>query len=219
VNILFDLDGTLTDSYQGITRSISYALTTLGRTPPPQESLAWCIGPPLKKSFSLLLDSIDEELVSNALVVFRERFRTVGMFENEVYRGVPGMLDALQQKGHTLYVATSKPAVFANRIVDHFGLCRYFQGVYGSELDGKRGDKKSLILHILTCERIDLAMTTMVGDRKHDMIGARANGVRGLGALWGYGTREELEASGAYACFSSPSDLVPVFNKKTDPFY
>lgn len=217
MNILFDLDGTLTDSYQGITRSISYALRTLDRTPPPQESLAWCIGPPLKKSFSLLLDSVDEELVGEALAAYRERFRTEGMFENEVYSGVPGMLDALQQKGHSLYVATSKPAVFADKIVEHFGLFQYFQGVYGSELDGKRGDKKSLISHLLTCEGIDLADVTMVGDREYDMIGACANGVRGLGVLWGYGTKEELEASGAYACYSRPSDLIPVFNYNSSP--
>jgi phosphoglycolate phosphatase len=211
VNILFDLDGTLTDSYQGITRSISYALVTLGLTPPPQESLTWCIGPPLKNSFSLLLDSVDEELVSEALAAFRERFSKVGMYENEVYTGVPEMLDALQQKGHTLYVATSKPEVFANRIVDHFSLRRYFQGVYGSWLDGKLAGKKSLILHILTSEGIEPAKAAMVGDREHDMIGAHANGVRGIGALWGYGTKEELEASGAYTCFSSPSELAANF--------
>ncbi len=212
MNILFDLDGTLTDSYQGITRSISYALSTLGRTPPPQESLTWCVGPPLKKSFSLLLDSEDEQLVSEALVAFRKRFRAVGMFENEVYSGVPGMLDALQQQAHILYVATSKPVVFAIKIVEHFGLSQYFQGIYGSELDGTRADKKSLILYLLTCENINQANATMVGDRKHDMIGARENSVRGIGVLWGYGTKKELEASGAWTCCSSPSDLIDVFN-------
>ena len=212
MNILFDLDGTLTDSYQGITKSISHALSILGRIPPPQESLTWCVGPPLKKSLSLLLDSEDEELVSEALAAFRERFRAVGMFENEVYSGIPRMLDALQQQAHTLYVATSKPVVFADKIVEHFGLNRYFQGIYGSELDGTRADKTSLMLHLLTCEDIDQADATMVGDRKHDMIGARANGVRGIGVLWGYGTKKELEASGACTCCSSPSDLIDVFN-------
>lgn len=216
MNILFDLDGTLTDSYQGITRSICYALKKMGRTPPLQESLNWCIGPPLRTSLGLLLDTVDVELVTDALAAYRERFRTVGIFENEVYSGVPEMLEALKQKGYNLYVATSKPEIFANRIVDHFGLGRYFQGVYGCGLDGKRGDKKSLILHALTSEGINPAKATMVGDREYDMIGACENGVRGFGALWGYGSKEELEASGAYACFGTPADLVPVFSNNSE---
>lgn len=212
MNILFDLDGTLTDSYEGITRCIAHSLNTLGRTPPPQASLRWCIGPPLKHSFATLLDSADEKLVNEALTLYRERFGTVGLFENEVYSGVPDTLDALQQMGHTLFVATSKPSVYAKRIIDHFGLRRYFNGVYGSELDGRLGDKKSLIGHILQTESIEISRAAMVGDREHDMTGAKANGVVGLGVLWGYGTREELEVSGAHACFNSPQDLVPVFN-------
>ena len=212
MNILFDLDGTLTDSYQGITRCISHALNTMGRTVPPQVSLRWCIGPPLRNSFASLLDSADDDLVDEALNLYRERFGTVGLFENEVYRGVPETLDALQQKGHTLYVATSKPAVYAGRIIDHFSLGGYFKTVSGSELDGRLGDKKSLIEHILQTESIDISNASMVGDREHDMIGAKANGVAGFGVLWGYGTREELEVSGAHACFSSPQELVPLFN-------
>jgi phosphoglycolate phosphatase len=213
VNILFDLDGTLTDSYEGITRCICHALETLGRTPPPRERLTWCIGPPLRKSFSLLLDTADEGVVAEALAAYRQRFKTVGMYENEVYGGVGSMLEALQQKGHTLFVATSKPAVFARRIVDHFGLDHFFRAVYGSGLGGELGDKKSLISHILTRENIEPATAAMVGDREHDMIGARENGVRGIGALWGYGTREELEASGACACVSAPTGLMPVIEQ------
>ena len=217
MNVLFDLDGTLTDSYEGITRSICHALETLGTTPPPRESLTWCIGPPLRKSFSLLLDTADEGAVAEALAVYRQRFKTVGMYENEVYAGVQPMLEALQQKGHTLYVATSKPAVFARRIVDHFGLGRFFNGVYGSRLDGELGDKKSLIAHILTREGIEPARAAMVGDREHDMIGAGENGVRGFGALWGYGTREELVASGAYACVAAPAALLPLIEQDLAP--
>jgi phosphoglycolate phosphatase len=212
VNILFDLDGTLTDSYQGITRCIAHALSALGRTSPPQEGLRWCIGPPLRHSFATLLETADEKLVNEALALYRKRFGTVGLFENEVYRHVPETLGALQQKGHTLYVATSKPAVYAQRIIDHFGLRQYFKTVYGSELDGRLGDKKSLIQHILQTESIDISEASMVGDREHDMIGATANGVAAFGVLWGYGTREELVLSGANACFKSPQDLVPVFN-------
>jgi len=211
LNILFDLDGTLTDSYEGITRSICHALTTLGKNPPPQNSLAWCVGPPLRNSLGILLESEDQQLVAEALAAYRERFRTVGIFENRMYRGVPAMLDALQEQRHTLYVATSKPAVFANRIVDYFGLRGYFEHVYGSGLDGALGDKKSLISHILTCEEIDPDETIMVGDREYDMAGARENGIRGVGVLWGYGSREELEASGAWACLCSPGSLISVF--------
>lgn len=214
MNILFDLDGTLTDSYQGITKCILHALISLGRTAPAQDSLRWCIGPPLKHSFATLLDTSDEKLVNEALTLYRERFGTVGLFENEVYRDVPEMLGALQHRGHTLYVATSKPSVYARRIVDHFGLRRYFKGVYGSELDGRLGDKKSLIRHILQKESIDISKASMVGDREQDMIGAKANGVAGFGVLWGYGTREELEVSGATACLGSPQELLPVFNGK-----
>lgn len=212
MNILFDLDGTLTDSYQGITRCIAHALSALGRTSPPQEGLRWCIGPPLRHSFATLLETADEKLVNEALVLYRKRFGTVGLFENEVYRHVPETLGALQQKGHTLYVATSKPAVYAQRIIDHFGLRQYFKTVYGSELDGRLGDKKSLIQHILLTESIEISETSMVGDREYDMIGAAANGVTAFGVLWGYGTREELVLSGANACFKCPRDLVPVFN-------
>lgn len=216
MNILFDLDGTLTDSYRGITRSIRHALTTLGKIPPPQEDLTWCIGPPLRKSLSILLNSADKQLVDEALAAYRQRFRMVGIYENEVYEGVPPMLDALQQRGHTLYVATSKPEIFAHRIIEHFGLRHYFNGVYGSALDGALGDKQSLIAHILRCEAIEPARATMVGDREHDMIGAGENGVRGFGALWGYGTREELEASGAHACVSAPGSLIPLFEENSE---
>jgi len=216
MNVLFDLDGTLTDSYQGITRCISHALITLGRTSPSQANLRWCIGPPLKDSFATLLDTVDEKLVNEALTIYRDRFGSVGLFENEVYRDVPETLGALQQVGHTLYVATSKPSLYANRIIDHFGLRRYFKGVYGSELNGQRGDKKSLIQHILKNESIDISQASMVGDREHDMIGAKANGVRGFGVLWGYGTKKELEVSGAHTCFNRPQELIPVFNRKSD---
>lgn len=216
MNILFDLDGTLTDSYKGITRCIAHALSTMGRTSPPHDSLRWCIGPPLRHSFAILLDSADDNLVNEALHLYRERFGSVGLFENEVYRGVPETLDALQQKGHTLYVATSKPSVYAGKIIDHFALRGYFKAVYGSELDGRLGDKESLIQHILQTESIDISHASMVGDREHDMIGAKANGVAGFGVLWGYGTREELEVSGAHACFSSPQELVPLFNGKSN---
>ena len=149
MNLLFDLDGTLTDPFTGITKCISYALDMLGRKLPPRESLRWCIGPPLKDSFAKLLASDDDVLTEKAVAFYRERFGTVGLFENEVYDGIPEVLEALQKNGHTLYVATSKPVVYAERIIDHFGLHRHFKWTFGSELDGTRSDKTSLISHIL----------------------------------------------------------------------
>lgn len=213
MHILFDLDGTLTDSYQGITKCISHALETMGRPVPPPMSLRWCIGPPLKQSFSKLLDTDNEPLIQEALSIYRERFGSIGLFENEVYDNIPETLKTLQDHNHTLYVATSKPRIYAERIIDHSSLRQYFNGVYGSELDGTRSDKSSLISHILQSESINSSQAAMIGDREYDMIGAKGNGVRGFGVLWGFGTKEELEDSGAYTCINKPEDLVATFNK------
>jgi phosphoglycolate phosphatase len=208
MNLFFDLDGTLTDPFEGITKCIVHALVKLGRPAPCQESLRWCIGPPLKNSLATLLASDDDQLAEKALAIYRERFGLVGLFENEVYKDIPDVLGVLKEMGHSLYVATSKPTVYAERIVNHFGLRGYFKGIYGSELDGTRTDKTSLISHILQRESIASSETFMIGDRKHDMIAAKVNEVFGLGVLWGYGTREELEASGAYLCITQPRELV-----------
>ncbi len=213
MHLLFDLDGTLTDPFPGITKCIQHALTSLGQPLPSAESLRWCIGPPLKSSLRTLLGSLYEHLADEALARYRERFGSVGLFENNVYPGIERTLDELQNCGYRLSVATSKPTVFAERIIQHFGLRRYFHTVDGSELDGTRSDKALLIAHILEREDIDPSSVVMIGDREHDMLGARHNGVAGLGVLWGYGTREELEAASAYACAAAPSDLVALLNK------
>jgi len=212
MNLLFDLDGTLTDPYPGITKCISHALRMMGRQSPPRESLTWCIGPPLKSSFAQLLGSEEDALTEKALSIYRERFGAVGLFENKVYKDIPEVLKTLQKNDHTLYVATAKPTVYAVRIIDHFGLSRYFKAVYGSELDGTRTDKTSLLSHILKNESITSSETIMIGDRKHDIIGAKANGIPGFGVLWGYGTKEELETSGAYTCIKTPRELITAFN-------
>jgi phosphoglycolate phosphatase len=217
MNLLFDLDGTLTDPFTGITKCISYALNMLDRKLPPGESLRWCIGPPLKDSFAKLLASDDDALTERAVAFYRERFGTVGLFENEVYDGIPEVLEALQKNGHTLYVATSKPVVYAKRIIDHFGLHRYFKWIFGSELDGTRSDKTSLISHILQRELIAPSETSMIGDREHDIIGAKENGIYGFGVLWGYGTKDELENSGAHAFFKTPRELVTAMPSSLKP--
>jgi len=214
MNLLFDLDGTLTDPFLGITKCISYALERIGRQSPPVESLRWCIGPPLKNSLAKLLASDDETLADKALSLYRERFGSIGLFENKVYEGIHEVLETLLEKDHCLYVATSKPEIYAKRIVNHFGLNRYFKNIYGSELDGTRNDKTNLISYILKNEPISSSDTFMVGDRGQDMIGAKANGIFGIGVLWGYGTKEELETSGAYACIRHPQELIIVFDGK-----
>jgi len=208
MNVLFDLDGTLADPFEGISKCISYALVTLGRKQPPRKDLRWCIGPPLKNSLSKLLNTDDDYLAEKALAIYRERFSAVGIYENEIYEDIPDVLDDLNSLGHQLFVATSKPIVYAERIIDNFNLQRYFSHIYGSELDGTRNDKSSLISYILKSESITPSETIMIGDREYDMIGAKANGVDGLGVLWGYGSRKELEVSGASTCVKRPQDLI-----------
>ena len=216
MNLFFDLDGTLTDPFDGITRSISYAMDGLGREIPPGEDLRWSIGPPLRDSFMKLLATDDKKLTEKAVGLYRQRFGTVGLFENRVYDGIPKMLKALQESGHALYLATLKPVIYARRIIDHFDLQRYFAGVFGSELDGTRSDKTSLLAYLLQTESIAPSAAAMIGDREHDIIGAKKNGVAGYGVLWGYGTKDELERCGAHAAFKTPDELVHAFSANTN---
>jgi phosphoglycolate phosphatase len=216
MHLLFDLDGTLTDPFPGITKCIQYALVAMGRPEPAAESLRWCIGPPLKKSFESLLGPADEHLAEVAVAKYRERFGSVGLFENNLYPAIAETLDQLKQSGHSLSVATSKPTVFAERIIAHFGLGKYFRSINGSELDGTRSDKTTLIAYILKRDDIGPKDTIMIGDRKHDMIGARQNGVAGIGVGWGYGTMEELAEAGAYACVATPAELLGAIRGRPD---
>jgi phosphoglycolate phosphatase len=207
MNILFDLDGTLIDPFPGITNCIRHAFFALGRHAPEPDALRWCIGPPLKKSLMSLLGTIDDELAEKALVKYRERYASEGLYESAVYPSIHHALAELREAGHTLYVATSKPAIYADRIIDHFGLRQYFDNVYGSELNGVRSDKGELIAYILAREGCGTSATVMIGDREHDMIGARKNGTEGIGVLWGYGSPEELRNAGAVCCVESPLQI------------
>lgn len=205
--VLFDLDGTLTDPFVGITSSIRYALEKLGRTAPAAEDLRWCIGPPLKGAFLKLLDTNDEELAEEGVRLYRERYRAVGKFENRVIDGIPGMLAKLRDDGFPLFVATSKLAGYANEILDHFGLEPYFLALYGSHADGTHADKEDLIRNLLAVEEIAPGRAVMIGDRSHDMIGAKANGVPAIGVLWGYGDRGELAGAGAARIAELPEQI------------
>jgi phosphoglycolate phosphatase len=202
---LFDLDGTLTDPKMGFTRSLQYALDKLGRPVPEADELTWMIGPTIFESFTELLGRADQ--VQDAVRFYRERYGTIGLFENEVYAGIPALLQHLQEKGVRLYVATSKLQVFARRILDHFELSRFFIEIYGSELDNRNADKRDLIRHILDRQHFDPAGAVMIGDRKHDAIGAKVNGLASIGVTWGYGSRQELLDAGVACLVDAPQEL------------
>jgi phosphoglycolate phosphatase len=207
-HVLFDLDGTLTDSKPGIVNSIRHAIrrfneTTGAKLATPQ-SLNFMLGPPLRESFARLAGEADADRL---VAFYRERYEPLGMFENSVYPGIPAALDALAMLGCRLFVATSKPEAYARRIVDHFELARFFVAVHGAESDGTRTDKGELIAHVLTRHVIDPRFAAMIGDRRHDAIGARAAGVWALGALWGYGSRQELSEAGADPLLGAPSEI------------
>jgi phosphoglycolate phosphatase len=205
--ILFDLDGTLSDPKPGITRSIQYALSELGYASPSAEDLLWCIGPPLHQSFADLLQTSDPDIIQQAILYYRDRYASVGLFENRLYPEIPAILTALRATGYRTFVATSKPQVFAEQIIQHFSLSPLFDRVYGSELDGTRSHKGDLIQHILIQEKIAPAQAVMIGDRKHDLIAARQNGIQSIGVTYGYGDRAELEAAAADAIVDDLNDL------------
>ena len=208
MNLFFDLDGTLTDSRPGIMASMQHALRVIGREAPGEDELLKFIGPPTHDAFRELLGTDDVELNTRTIRIYRERYATIGLLENSVYPGVAEGISALQRAGFSLYVVTSKPEIFAKQIIEHFGLGSHFRRVYGSELTGERSHKGELIAHVLKSEGIAPSKATMIGDRMHDIRGAKLNGVRPLGILWGYGSRAELSDAGADAIFADPSALV-----------
>ncbi len=207
VAILFDLDGTLTDAKPGITRCIQYALSELGYPPPTAEELHWCIGPPLHHSFAQLLQTTDDMMIQRAMSFYRQQYSISGMFENVLYPHIPEILNSLRAAGYHTFVATSKPQVYATKIIEYFNLSSLFDRVYGSELDGTRSEKPDLIRHILQIEQLSPATTVMVGDRRHDIIGAKRNGIGAIGVTYGYGTPQELQTEGADWIAHSPTEI------------
>ncbi|AMA47693.1 HAD family hydrolase [Pseudomonas alabamensis] len=208
--ILFDLDGTLTDPRLGITRSIQHALARLGIDEPDLTRLEPFIGPPLLQAF-MQFYGFDEAKAWDAVNHYRERFRVTGLYENQVFEGIPALLSTLAGQGRTLYIATSKPWEFAREIARHFAFDRHFKMIYGSELDGTRTDKVELIRHLLDEERLDPAQTLMIGDRKHDLIGARSNGLQSVAVGYGFGSREELLAESPDFHFETLAQLHAAF--------
>lgn len=190
--VFFDLDGTLTDPRPGIVRSVLHALDGLNLPVPGADELDWVIGPPLIESFARLGAPKPEE----ALALYRERYASVGLFENRVFDGIPTALETLSDR-YRLCVATAKPHVYARRITAHFGLARHFAAEFGPELDGTRNDKAELLAHAL--DRLGLAAEAcvMVGDRRHDFDAATAVGMASIAVTWGYGPQDELARAGS----------------------
>ena len=202
-HIYFDLDGTLTDPYEGITKCILYALDELGFPHPDDDYLYSCIGPPLWDTFP---EMVGEELTKKAVDLYRERFVEVGWKENVLYEGIHDALEVIAAAGDTIFVATAKPHMHAARIIDHFGLGDLVHNVYGSELDGTRATKTDLLRFAIEKNPGDVERI-MIGDRKHDLLGGIANCMTPIGVAWGYGSLDELTAAGAETIARSPSDL------------
>jgi len=205
--LLFDLDGTLTDNFEGIANCLRYALARLDAPAPDAATLRTCVGPPLRETLPRLLGCHDAAMTARALALYRERFADVGWRENAVYPGIVSALAALAREDRPMLVCTAKPQRYAERIVAHFGLGDFFAGVYGPALDGTLDDKSELLAHLLAREDLAAATCRMIGDRHHDVRAAHHNGVGAIGVLWGYGTRTELEEAGADVIAEAPGDL------------
>jgi len=201
LHIFFDLDGTLTDPKIGVTKSVAFALSRLGHSVPDLDDLTWVIGPALIDSFERL--GVDDP--EQALELYRERYRDVGLFENSVYPGIPKALTAVTKAGFSASVATAKPHIYARRITAHFDLSRFFAHEFGPELDGTRNDKGELLAFALETTGIKASDSIMVGDRIHDINAARAVGMKCVGVTWGYGGAEETDLAD-FQC-ASPENL------------
>ena len=204
-NILFDLDGTLTDSGEGIINCAILALEHFGLPIPSREALRVIVGPPLDQSF--IRFGVPKERTDEAIRVYRSRYTTVGKFENYPYPGIRETLQALKASGHRLFVATSKPEGMSVEILEKFELAQYFELICGATLDGSRSHKADVIAYLLG-QVESLENVLMVGDTKFDVLGAKEHGIPTIGVAWGYGTREEMLEAGAVAIAEKPEDLL-----------
>ncbi len=205
--ILLDLDGTLIDSQPGIAASCFAALRSLGHEPDEALDMKRFIGPPLEEMMQVLLRSYGDDRVAEAVAAYRQHYGESGLFGSALYPGIGGALREMRSAGLRIYLATSKREVFARRILQHLELAALFDGIYGSVPGGERDHKPELLAHIVSEQDVSVAHSVMVGDRRHDIAGAHAVGMRGLGVLWGYGSRNELETAGADRLVEEPRDL------------
>ncbi|HFI0421544.1 TPA: HAD family hydrolase [Streptococcus suis] len=207
--ILFDLDGTLTDSGQGILNSVAYALEKMGIEEPDTANLNRFIGPPLYESFSRFYQLSPEDTQS-AVDAFRVYFKEKGMFENQLYPGIIPLLEELRTAGKTLVIATSKPEIFAKQILEHFGIAHYFDVIAGASLDSSRISKADVIGYAINQLEAFPKHAVMIGDREHDIEGARMHQLPAIGVLYGYGNKQEFEKAGATMIVETVQDLKKV---------
>jgi len=219
--VLLDLDGTLIDSCPGILASCLAALRALGHEPDETLDIRRIIGPPLEDMMQILLRSYGDDRVDEAVAAYRRHYGESGLHGSLPYPGIGKSLDEMKRTGWRIYLATSKRAIFASRILDHLKFAAYFDGIHGSVPSGDLDHKPELLAHILSEHGLSPSRCLMVGDRRYDISGAHAVGMRALGVLWGYGTRDELETAGADRLVDSPADLAPavlsMFNGKQSP--
>ena len=208
--IFFDLDGTLTDSGEGIINCATLALEHFGLPVPSREEMRVFVGPPLDQTF--IKYGVPAEKAQEAIEVFRSRYRTVGKFENFPYPGIREALQTLKEQGHRLFVATSKPEVLANEVLGHFALTEFFEQIAGATLDGSRSHKADVIAYLLSLTG-DVGQTLMVGDTAFDVTGAAAHGIPTIGVSWGYGKVEDMEKAGAKAIAHSMEELIFLLNQ------
>jgi phosphoglycolate phosphatase len=205
--VLLDLDGTLIDSQPGILSSCTATLRALGHEPDRHFDIEQVIGPPLQDVMRVLLLRYGDDRVDEAVLAYRQHYSDSGLFESDLYPGIDGALRQIKQAGLRIYVATSKREAFARRILEHLGMAAHFDGIYGSVPGGELDHKPELLAHILSQHQLQPAHGVMVGDRRYDIVGAHAVGMRGLGVLWGYGSQDELETAGADQLIKSTADL------------
>ena len=207
-NIFFDLDGTLTDSKEGIIKCYQYALDRLNCVYQSEVLENSVIGPPLRVTFRRFLNTNDEALIENAVAIYRERFSTIGLFENKVYPGITELLSALHENSFKLYVVTTKPKVFADRILEHFQLADRFEAIYGTELNGRFDNKADLIEFILKTRQLKAEETMMVGDKREDIVAGKANRTRTIGVAYGYGSLREITEAAPDDICGSPQEIL-----------
>ena len=208
--VLFDLDGTLTDSGEGIINCAVFAMERLGIPVPPREERGVFVGPPLWDTFRQF--GVPSDRVDEAVEIFRSRYVPIGKFENTPYSGIRETLEALRAQGRKLYVATSKPEVTAREILEHFDLSRYFAEICGATVDKTRTSKEDVIAYLLSLDACR-ENSVMVGDTAFDVIGAAAHGIPTIGAAWGYGKTEHMVSAGAAAIARSPEDLLRIIEE------
>ena len=206
-SVLLDLDGTLIDSHPGILASCLAALRALGHEPDETLDIRRTIGLPLEDMMQILLQSYGDDGVGEAVAAYRQHYGESGFLGSVPYPGIGKSLEEMKRTGLRIYLATSKRAIFASRILDHLKFAIYFDGIYGSVPSGELDHKPELLAHVLSKHSLSPSHSLMVGDRRYDISGAHAVGMRGLGVLWGYGTRDELETAGADQLVDSPADL------------